>query len=147
MGSLLLPDIDSFYYRRMKNLHRSSFDTENPDEVNNVKIVDDKIVQFNMYVIGRETDLYLVPEFVRRIHVSFRPTGKFVIKLMMRCKGLDVIQMPQSYCDNISISSKLILDKEEINVIRGDIWGHRKDITEYATVRIEKEELKFPFKS
>lgn len=142
-----MTDIDSFYYRRMKSLHRSNFDTDDQNEVNSIKMINEKIVQFNIYVIGGENDLYLVPEFVRRVHVTFRPTGKFVIKLMMKCKGLDVIQMPQSYCDNISISSKLILDKERINVIKGDVWGHRKDITEYAAIRIDKEELKFPFKS
>lgn len=42
--------------------------------------------------------------------------------------------MPPSYHKKLSKSTRSILDMQGVNLIEGDIWGHRKDIDEYYVV-------------
>ena len=45
-----------------------------------------------------------------------------------------MIQLPPSYHKKLSKSTTSILDIQGIDLIEGDVWGHRKDIDEYYVI-------------
>ena len=42
--------------------------------------------------------------------------------------------MPQSYKRTVSKSIDMFLEMQRIQLIEGDVWGHRKDLNEYYDV-------------
>jgi hypothetical protein len=53
---------------------------------------------------------------------------------MKTCPRLRAIQLPPSYKKNLSKSTMSILDIQGVELIEGDVWGHRKDIDEYYVI-------------
>ncbi|MBN1133371.1 MAG: DUF1699 family protein [Methanosarcinaceae archaeon] len=68
------------------------------------------------------------------IHLAFRPSNKDIFTLIQRCPMVEVIQLPSSYRRTVSKSIEMFLDMQNIKLIEGDVWGHRKDINEYYSV-------------
>lgn len=67
-------------------------------------------------------------------HLAFRASNVDFIQLMQRCPRLQAIQMPTSYKKTMSNALAGFLQMQGIELIEGDVWGHRKDIDEYFTV-------------
>jgi len=53
---------------------------------------------------------------------------------MQRCPRLRMIQVPPSYKKTMSNAIQVFLDMQGIELLEGDVWGHRKDLDEYFTV-------------
>jgi hypothetical protein len=68
------------------------------------------------------------------VHITFRPSGIDLMQLLKTCPRLRVIQMPPSYKRKLSKSTMSILDIQGVELIEGDVWGHRKDIDEYYVI-------------
>lgn len=68
------------------------------------------------------------------IHLAFRPSNKDIFSLVQTCPKVEVIQIPSSYRRTVSKSIEMFLEMQEIKLIEGDVWGHRKDINEYYSV-------------
>lgn len=68
------------------------------------------------------------------IHFAFRPSNKDIFSLVKRCPNVEVIQIPSSYRKTLSKSIEMFLDMQNIKLIEGDVWGHRKDINEYYSI-------------
>jgi len=85
------------------------------------------------------------------VHMAFRPSNKDVFTLVQTCPGLKGIHIPTSYVSTISKSTLMFLKMQNITLMEGDVWGHRKDINEYYEIKpqiIDKiEELKMEGKS
>jgi hypothetical protein len=47
---------------------------------------------------------------------------------------LRVVQIPPSYKKTMSDAIQVFLDMQGIEILEGDVWGHRKDLDEYFTV-------------
>ena len=45
-----------------------------------------------------------------------------------------MIQVPPSYNKTMSSAIQVFLDMQGIELLQGDVWGHRKDLDEYFTV-------------
>jgi hypothetical protein len=45
-----------------------------------------------------------------------------------------MIQVPTSYRKTMSNAIQVFLDMQGIELLEGDVWGHRKDLDEYFTV-------------
>jgi hypothetical protein len=45
-----------------------------------------------------------------------------------------MIQVPPSYRKTMSNAIQVFLDMQGIELLEGDVWGHRKDLDEYFTV-------------
>jgi hypothetical protein len=45
-----------------------------------------------------------------------------------------MIQVPPSYRKTMSSAIQVFLDMQGIEMLEGDVWGHRKDLDEYFTV-------------
>jgi len=70
----------------------------------------------------------------RIVHLAFRPSNKDILRLVEACPKIEVIQVPKSYKSTISKSIELFLEMKRIQLIEGDVWGHRKDLNEYANI-------------
>ena len=70
----------------------------------------------------------------RIVHLAFRPSNKDILRLVEACPKIEVIQLPKSFKSTVSKSIELFLDMKRIQLIEGDVWGHRKDINVYANI-------------
>jgi len=76
----------------------------------------------------------------KMIHLAFRASNVDYLNLMQRCPRLRLIQVPPSYKKTMSNAINVFMDMQGIELLQGDVWGHRKDLDEYFTV--EDETLK-----
>lgn len=84
-------------------------------------------------VSSRDEILSLNPN-ERVVHLAFRPSNKDIFLLVETCPKIEVIQLPKSYKRTISKSIDMFLEMQKVQLLEGDVWGHRKDINEYYTV-------------
>ncbi|MEA1985810.1 MAG: DUF1699 family protein [Euryarchaeota archaeon] len=68
------------------------------------------------------------------VHLAFRPSNTDIFELVKRCPNVKALHIPSSYKRTISKAAKMYLDMENIDLLEGDVWGHRKDINEYSEV-------------
>lgn len=69
------------------------------------------------------------------VHLAFRPSNKDIFTLVKACPDLKAVHIPNSYKQTVSKSIRLFLDMENIKLLEGDVWGHRKDINEYYEIK------------
>ena len=68
------------------------------------------------------------------VHIAFRPSNVDLLDLIKACPRLRAIQVPPSYNKTLSKAIRLFLEMQGIDLLEGDVWGHRKDIDEYYMV-------------
>ncbi len=71
------------------------------------------------------------------IHLAFRPSNKDIFSLVQACPNVKAIHIPSSYIKTISHSTRMFLEMQDISLLEGDVWGHRKDINEYSEIKPE----------
>jgi hypothetical protein len=69
------------------------------------------------------------------VHLAFRPSDKDIFALVKKCPGIKAIHIPGSYEKTVSKSIKMFLELQNIKLLEGDVWGHRKDINEYYEIK------------
>lgn len=84
-------------------------------------------------VSSRDEILSLNPN-ERVIHLAFRPSNKDIFLLVETCPKLEVLQLPKSYKRTVSRAIEMFLEMQKIQLLEGDVWGHRKDLNEYYTM-------------
>jgi hypothetical protein len=70
----------------------------------------------------------------KMVHLAFRASNVDFLSLMQKCPRLRMIQVPPSYRKTMSNAIQVFLDMQGIELLEGDVWGHRKDLDEYFTV-------------
>ena len=85
-------------------------------------------------VVSSREEIFNLSHNERLIHVAFRPSNKDIFVLIETCPKIEVIQLPKSYRRTISKSIEMFLEMQKIQLIEGDVWGHRKDISEYYNI-------------
>ena len=70
----------------------------------------------------------------RIIHLAFRPSNKDILELVEACPKIEVLQLPKSYMATVSKSIEMFLEMKRIQLVEGDVWGHRKDLNEYYNI-------------
>lgn len=73
----------------------------------------------------------------KTVHLAFRASNVDFLNLMQKCPRLRMIQVPPSYKKTMSNAILVFLDMQGIELLEGDVWGHRKDLDEYFTVEDE----------
>ena len=68
------------------------------------------------------------------VHLAFRPSNKDIFGLVDACPKIEAIQIPKSYRSTVSKSIEMFLEMQKVQLLEGDVWGHRKDINEYYTI-------------
>jgi len=74
------------------------------------------------------------------VHLAFRASNADIFRLLQRCPQLKAIQVPASYYRTLSQAGKMFLQIHGVTLIEGDVWGHRKDLSEYLI--IEEQDLR-----
>ena len=85
-------------------------------------------------VVSSKEEIFTLNPNERVVHLAFRPSNKDIFALVETCPRLEVIQLPKSYMATVSKSIEMFLQMQRIQLIEGDVWGHRKDINEYYTI-------------
>jgi len=70
----------------------------------------------------------------KTVHLAFRASNVDFLNLMQRCPRLRMIQVPPSYRKTMSSAIQVFLEMQGVEMLEGDVWGHRKDLDEYFTV-------------
>ena len=68
------------------------------------------------------------------VHLAFRASNIDVMNLVQSCPRLRAVQIPPSYHETMSKAAQQFLDIQGVQLLRGDVWGHRKDIDEYYAI-------------
>ena len=68
------------------------------------------------------------------VHLAFRASNMDVMGLVQSCPRLRAVQIPPSYHETMSKAAQQFLEIQGVQLLKGDVWGHRKDIDEYYTV-------------
>lgn len=68
------------------------------------------------------------------VHLAFRPSNKDIMTLVSLCPSVKAIHIPSSYKKTLSESIQMFLAMQNVALLEGDVWGHRKDINEYFEI-------------
>ena len=85
-------------------------------------------------VVSSREEIFTLNPNERIVHLAFRPSNKDIFGLVEACPKIEVIQLPKSYKSTVSKSIEMFLEMKRIQLIEGDVWGHRKDINEYSNI-------------
>ena len=85
-------------------------------------------------VVSSKDEILTLNSNERVVHLAFRPSNKDFFSLVETCPKIEVIQLPKSYMATVSKSIEMFLEMQRVQLLEGDVWGHRKDITEYYSV-------------
>ena len=69
----------------------------------------------------------------KTVHLAFRASNVDFLNLMQRCSRLRMIQVPPSYRKTMSNAIQVFLEMQGVEMLEGDVWGHRKDLDEYSS--------------
>ncbi len=88
-------------------------------------------------VVSSKEEINSLGKGEKIIHLAFRPSNKDIFALVRVCPNMRAIHVPGSYIRTISNSTRMFLDMQGISLLKGDVWGHRKDINEYSEIKPE----------
>lgn len=85
-------------------------------------------------VVSSKEEINTLNEDEEIVHLAFRPSNTDIFTLVIKCPKVKALHIPSSYKRTISSSAKMYLEMQGIELLEGDVWGHRKDINEYSEV-------------
>lgn len=85
-------------------------------------------------VISFKDEIENLNENEEIVHLAFRPSNTDIFSIVSKCPNIKALHIPNSYIRSLSQSAKMFLDMQGIDLIEGDVWGHRKDINEYSEI-------------
>jgi hypothetical protein len=85
-------------------------------------------------VVSQRTEIPNLNSNEKMVHMAFRASNVDLLNLLQRCPRLRTIQVPHSYQKTMSNAIQVFLEMQGIELLEGDVWGHRKDLDEYYTV-------------
>lgn len=85
-------------------------------------------------VISSREEIGTLKPNEKMVHLAFRASNVDFLNLMQKCTRLQAIQIPPSYKKTMSNAISGFLRMQGIELLIGDVWGHRKDIDEYFTI-------------
>ncbi len=97
-------------------------------------IVSSLAIIMRIRVVSARSEIPNLSPNEKIIHLAFRASNVDFLNLMQRCPRLRAIQTPSSYRKTMSNAIGVFLEMQGIELLEGDVWGHRKDLNEYYTV-------------
>ena len=85
-------------------------------------------------VVSSREEIFALNPNERIVHLAFRPSNKDIFGLVETCPKIEVIQLPKSYMATVSKSIDMFLGMQRIQLLEGDVWGHRKDLNDYYSI-------------
>ncbi len=93
-----------------------------------------EVTKMKIRVVSSKEEIQSLSENEEIVHLAFRPSNTDIFSLVVKCPSVKALHIPSSYKKTISKSAKMYLEMQGINLLEGDVWGHRKDINEYSEV-------------
>ena len=85
-------------------------------------------------VVSQKTEIPNLNPSEKMVHLAFRASNVDFLNMMQRCPKLRTVQVPRSYQKTMSNAIQVFLEVQGIELLEGDVWGHRKDLDVYYTV-------------
>lgn len=85
-------------------------------------------------IISSREEINSIRPNEKAVHMSFRASNVDFLNLLQNAPRLQMIQVPPSYLKTMSKAIYVFLEMQDVKLLEGDVWGHRKDIDEYFTV-------------
>ncbi|NYT01824.1 MAG: DUF1699 family protein [Methanosarcinales archaeon] len=85
-------------------------------------------------VVSTKKEIDEISSNEKIIHLAFRASNIDIFRLMENCPMIRAIQLPASYRRTLSKASEMFLQMQGVSIIEGDVWGHRKDISDYYNI-------------
>jgi len=85
-------------------------------------------------VVSSKSEIEELNRNEQLVHLAFRASNTDIFRLLQSCPRVRAIQVPTSYRKTLSRASEMFLLMQGVELIEGDVWGHRKDINEYYTI-------------
>jgi len=68
------------------------------------------------------------------VHLAYRASSTDMFRLLQSSPRLKAVQVPPSYYKGMPNTARAFLETQGVEIIEGDVWGHRKDIDEYYVI-------------
>jgi hypothetical protein len=85
-------------------------------------------------VVSSKNEIEELNRNEQMVHLAFRASNTDIFRLLQNCPRIRVIQVPASYRKTLSRAGEMFLDMQGVELIEGDVWGHRKDLNEYYVI-------------
>ena len=85
-------------------------------------------------IISSREEINSIRPNEKAVHMAFRASNVDFLNLVQKAPRLQMVQVPTSYMKTMSNAIEVFLDMQGIELLEGDVWGHRKDLDEYFTV-------------
>ena len=85
-------------------------------------------------IISSREEINSIRPTEKAVHMAFRASNVDFLNLVQKAPRLQMVQVPTSYMKTMSNAIEVFLDMQGIELLEGDVWGHRKDLDEYFTV-------------
>jgi hypothetical protein len=85
-------------------------------------------------VISSRSEISRLSPNEKLVHLAFRASNVDFLNLIQKCPRLRMIQVPPSYHKTMSNAIQVFMEMQGIDLLEGDVWGHRKDLDEYFVV-------------
>lgn len=94
-----------------------------------------QVKNMKIRVVSSKEEIDSLGDSEEIVHMAFRPSNKDIFTLVQTCSGLKAIHVPSSYKKTLSKSTEMFLEMQNVTLLEGDVWGHRKDINEYYEIK------------
>jgi len=85
-------------------------------------------------VISSRDEIESLSPDERVVHCAFRPNYLDIYNILEKCPEIKIIQMPRSHYYTIAHTVQLFLKSKNVELIEGDVQGHRKDVSNYYPI-------------
>ena len=85
-------------------------------------------------IISSREEINSIRPNEKAVHMAFRASNVDFLNLVQKAPRLQMVQVPTSYIKTMSNAIEVFLDMQGIELLQGDVWGHRKDLDEYFTI-------------
>lgn len=85
-------------------------------------------------IISSKDEIRTLKSADKIVHLAFRPSNTDVMTLISLYPSVKAIHIPSSYKRTLSESIQMFLAMQNVALLEGDVWGHRKDINEYFEI-------------
>ena len=88
-------------------------------------------------IVSSKDDINGLARRDQTVHLAYRASSTDMFRLLQSSPRLRAIQVPPSYYKNMPNTARTFLETQGVEIIEGDVWGHRKDIDEYYVINDE----------
>ncbi len=90
-----------------------------------------KVLEDGLRVISSKSEIEGLNRNEQMVHLAFRASNKDPFNLLEDYSRTGAIKVPSSYRKTRSKAGEMFLVMQGIELLDGDVWGHRKDVNEY----------------